>query len=45
MTKDEVLLKKVDELATAIEPVFNTTSGLPAYGVNTAEYVVFSIQS
>ena len=33
-THEPVLLRVADELATKLAPVFNTTSGLPAYGVD-----------
>ncbi|KAL1745201.1 glycoside hydrolase family 47 protein [Schizophyllum fasciatum] len=32
--KDPILLRKADELAHKLDPVFNTLSGLPYYGVN-----------
>ncbi|KAL1700218.1 glycoside hydrolase family 47 protein [Schizophyllum commune] len=32
--KDPILLRKADELARKLDPVFNTLSGLPYYGVN-----------
>jgi mannosyl-oligosaccharide alpha-1,2-mannosidase len=37
LSKDPIFLKKVDELAEKLEPVFGTKSGLPAFGVNTGE--------
>jgi mannosyl-oligosaccharide alpha-1,2-mannosidase len=35
LSYEPVLLKAADDLATKLSPVFNTSSGLPAYGVNT----------
>ena len=34
LTKDALLLARADELAEKLEPVFNTPSGLPLFGVN-----------
>ncbi len=35
LSHDPILLSRADELGMALLPVFNTTSGLPAYSVNT----------
>ncbi|TRM60794.1 glycoside hydrolase family 47 protein [Schizophyllum amplum] len=34
LTEDPILLRKADELARKLDPVFGTPSGLPYYGVN-----------
>lgn len=35
LSGNQILLKKADELALKLLPVFNTKSGLAAFGVNT----------
>ncbi|TFL01959.1 glycoside hydrolase [Pterulicium gracile] len=35
LTNDKIYLDKAEQLAILLDPVFNTTSGLPTYGVNT----------
>ena len=40
LSREPVLLAKADELAGLLAPAFNTTSGLPAFGVNTVSCVV-----
>ncbi|KAL0565646.1 hypothetical protein V5O48_016374 [Marasmius crinis-equi] len=34
LTKEETLLRRADELAERLDPVFKTESGLPLYGIN-----------
>lgn len=34
LTHEPILLQRADDLATKLDPVFNTTSGLPTFGVN-----------
>jgi len=36
LSGEPVLLSRADDLGRALLPVFNTTSGLPMYSVNTA---------
>ncbi|KAI5984317.1 glycoside hydrolase [Pisolithus albus] len=36
LSKEPILLTRADDLGKALLPVFNTTSGLPMYAVNTA---------
>ena len=35
LSKDPILVKKADQLARKLLPVFNTPSGLPTFGINT----------
>ncbi|KAI0247096.1 seven-hairpin glycosidase [Lactifluus subvellereus] len=35
LSRDSILLARADDLGTGLLPAFNSTSGLPAYGVNT----------
>ncbi|KAH9973544.1 glycoside hydrolase [Lactifluus volemus] len=35
LSHDPILLSRADDLGNALYPAFNSTSGLPAYGVNT----------
>ena len=39
LSNEPILLKKADELATKLAPVFNTPTGLTAFEVNTLTYV------
>ena len=36
-----LMLERADDLATLLSPVFNTTSGLPAFGTNTVSCVYY----
>jgi len=40
MTNDTILLQRAEELVDLLDPVFNTTSGLAAFSVNPATYVI-----
>lgn len=40
LSNEPLLLQRADELGTKLSPVFNTTSGLPTYSVNTDTSVV-----
>jgi mannosyl-oligosaccharide alpha-1,2-mannosidase len=35
LSRDPILLSRADDLGTALLPAFNTTSGIPAFSVNT----------
>lgn len=36
LSGERILLTKADELAELLEPAFNTSSGLPHFGINTS---------
>ncbi|GBE86241.1 seven-hairpin glycosidase [Sparassis crispa] len=38
LSREPMLLKRADDLANLLSPVFNTTSGLPFFGVNTVNF-------
>lgn len=40
LSNETVLLERADDLGAKLLPAFNTTSGLPANGVNTITYVI-----
>lgn len=39
LSKNPILLEKAEDLGTRLSPVFNTTSGLALFDVNTVTYV------
>jgi mannosyl-oligosaccharide alpha-1,2-mannosidase len=40
LSGEPILLSRADDLGRMLLPAFNTTSGLPAYAVNTVRYVI-----
>lgn len=40
LSKNPILLEKAEDLGTRLSPVFNTTSGLPLFDVNTVTYAL-----
>ena len=41
LSKDEMLLRRAEEMVKQLDPVFNSTTGLPYYAVNPSTYVEF----
>ena len=40
LSKDHILLERAEDLAVALDPIFDTPSGMPFYSVNPTTYVL-----